>query len=733
MRIAVLDDYQGVALTSADWSPVLGRTGPDGEPCIVNVFRDHVGDPRALVERLLPYAAVVVMRERAPLPAEVLRALPGLRLVVTTGRRNASIDLEAAAAAGITVCGTESRGSAPAELTWALILGLARHLVPEAGAMHRGGWQSTVGADLAGRTLGLLGLGRIGAQVAAVGRAFGMEVTAWSPHLTPERAEAAGARAVGLDELLTGADVVSVHLVLGETTRGLIGPRELALLRPHALLVNTSRGPIVDEAALLAALEAGRLGGVGLDVYDQEPLPVDDPLRTAPRTLLTPHLGYVTEGTYTTFFTGVVEDLVAHLDGAPMRVLDRARDRARDHADNRAPSTGCLTRRPTGYVSRITVRASRRRHRRREDGCMAPLRVLRRMASILTTPLTPEDVIGLVNPLSSARQLRGIVTRVERETADSTSIHFRPGKGWNPHVAGQWARIGVEVDGVRHWRSYSLSAAGGDDPAITVTALGVVSSTLARETKVGDILFLDTPQGDFVLPEHPRPLLMLTAGSGLTPVMSMIRTLVPRRPDADVVLVHSARTPADALFHDELLELEDQFPGLTVRHWFTRETDGTGEAPRRLDLTTPADLDVLCPDWRHRAAYACGPTDFLDAATALWASDGDHGTDATGGSLTIERFAPVLLEGAGGEGGLLTFEKSDREVEAPGDVTLLDAGEGCGVVMPSGCRMGICRSCLVPLVAGRVRDLRTGEVHGDEGELIQTCINAAAGPVHLDL
>ncbi|MEO7448069.1 MAG: ferredoxin reductase [Humibacillus sp.] len=379
---------------------------------------------------------------------------------------------------------------------------------------------------------------------------------------------------------------------------------------------------------------------------------------------------------------------------------------------------------------------------------MAAMRVLRRMASVLLTPLTPEDVIGIVNPLSSARQLRGVVTRVERETTDSTSIHFRPGRGWNPHAAGQWARIGVEIDGVRHWRSYSLSAAGGDDPAITVTALGVVSTALARETRVGDILFLDSPQGDFVLPEHPRPLLMLTAGSGLTPVMSMIRTLVPRRPDADVVLVHSARTPADALFHDELLELADQSPRLIVRHWFTREPGDpdTAEAvdidqsrldpvaaPRRLDLSTSADLDVLCPDWRHRAAYACGPTEFLDAATALWASDGDHGTDATGGSLTIERFAPVLLEGAGGEGGLLTFEKSDREVDAPGGMTLLDAGESCGVVMPSGCRMGICRSCLVPLVAGRVRDLRTGEVHGDEGELIQTCINAAAGPVHLDL
>ena len=344
------------------------------------------------------------------------------------------------------------------------------------------------------------------------------------------------------------------------------------------------------------------------------------------------------------------------------------------------------------------------------------------MASLLTTPLGPEDFLGLVNPLASRRQLRGVVTRVTTETPDSRTIHFRPGRGWNPHAAGQWARIGVEIDGVRHWRSYSLSAPAGADPAITVTAMGFVSSALVRRTQVGDILFLDIPQGDFVLPVHPRPLLMLTAGSGLTPVMSMIRTLVPRRPDADVVLVHSARTRADALFHDELLELADQFPGLKVRHWFTREQDG-----RRMDLTTPADLELLCPDWRDRAAYACGPAEFLDAATDLWQS-------ASGPEeLAIERFAPALLPGVGGQGGLITFEKSDKEVEAAGDVPLLDAGEDCGVVMPSGCRMGICRSCLTPLIAGKVRDLRTGEVHGDEGELIQTCINAAAGPVHLDI
>jgi phosphoglycerate dehydrogenase-like enzyme len=321
MRIAVLDDYQGVALSSADWSPVTSRTGPTGETCTVEVFRDHVSEPDALVERLAAFDAVVVMRERTPLTAAVLGQLPRLRLVVTTGRRNASIDLAAAAAAGITVCGTESRATAPAELTWALILGLARHLVREATAVRSGGWQSTVGTDLAGATLGLLGLGRIGSQVAAVGRAFGMDVIAWSPHLTDERAAAAGARAVALDDLLAASHVVSIHLVLGESTHGLVSHRELALMRPDALLVNTSRGPIIDEAALLAALDAGLLGGVGLDVFDEEPLPVDHPLRAAPRTLLTPHLGYVTRDVYATFFRGVVEDVTAYLDGSPLRAL----------------------------------------------------------------------------------------------------------------------------------------------------------------------------------------------------------------------------------------------------------------------------------------------------------------------------------------------------------------------------------------------------------------------------
>ena len=314
MRIAVLDDYQDVALAMADWAPVRARAE-------VVTFTDHVADQDALVERLEPYDAVVLMRERTPLPRSVIERLPKLRLVVTTGRRNASIDVEAARGRGVTVCATDSPASAPGELTWALILGLSRYLVPESVGMAAGGWQSTVGRDLAGRTLGVVGLGRIGGQVAAVGRAFGMRVLAWSAHLTAERAAEVGASAVPFDRLLSEADVVTVHQVLSDRTRGLIGRAELALMKSDALLVNTSRAAIVDTPALLDALRAGHLGGVGLDVFDQEPLPADHPLRRAPRTLLTPHLGYVTEGVYRTFFAGVVEDIVAFLDGDPVRVL----------------------------------------------------------------------------------------------------------------------------------------------------------------------------------------------------------------------------------------------------------------------------------------------------------------------------------------------------------------------------------------------------------------------------
>lgn len=313
-RVAVLDDYQQVALAMADWTPVLRRAE-------VDVFARHVADPVELVAHLRPYDIVVLMRERTPLTGEVIERLPALKLVVTTGRANSVIDVEAAHRRGIVVSGTGSLATAPVELTWALILALSRHLVAEANAMVAGGWQTTVGRDLSGQTLGVLGLGRIGAQVARVGRAFGMKLLAWSPNLTPERADEVGARAVELEDVLAASDVVTIHLALGERSRGLIGPRELDLMKPDALLVNTSRGPIVDEAALLRALDSGGLGGVGLDVFDHEPLPADHPLRSSPRTLLTPHLGYVTSGVYQVFFREVVEDIVAFLDGAPVRTL----------------------------------------------------------------------------------------------------------------------------------------------------------------------------------------------------------------------------------------------------------------------------------------------------------------------------------------------------------------------------------------------------------------------------
>jgi phosphoglycerate dehydrogenase-like enzyme len=316
MRCAVLDDYQGVALTMADWTPLAGRVD-------VRVLRDHVADREDLVAALADCDVVVAMRERTTFDAELLRRLPRLRLLVTTGMRNAAIDLPAAAAAGVTVCGTASGSSAPVELTWALILGLARHIAVESNALRENGpWQSTVGQELHGRTLGLLGLGKLGSRVARIGAAFGMDVVAWSQNLTAERAADAGARlADGKHDLLRRSDVVSIHLVLSERTRGLLGEPELRAMRPHAYLVNTSRGPIVDAAALVRALREGWFAGAGLDVFDTEPLPARDPLRSLPNVLATPHLGYVTEQNYRTYYSDVVDDIVAFLDGEPRRVL----------------------------------------------------------------------------------------------------------------------------------------------------------------------------------------------------------------------------------------------------------------------------------------------------------------------------------------------------------------------------------------------------------------------------
>jgi phosphoglycerate dehydrogenase-like enzyme len=315
MRCVILDDYQGVATTYADWSVLQGVQ--------TTAVREHLPDQDAVVAALGDAEIVVIMRERTPFPASLLDRLPGLRLLVTTGMRNASVDVAAATARGIVVCGTGSHPTPPAELTWALVLGLARQLVPEATAMRDGGrWQSTVGADLAGATLGVVGLGKIGGRVAAVGKAFGMDVVAWSEHLTDERAAEAGVRRSGsLLDLLGQADVVTLHLVLSDRTRGLVGERELAAMRPSAYLVNTSRSGLVDTAALVAALEEGRIAGAGLDVFDVEPVPLDDRLRSLPSVLATPHLGYVTGRSYRTFFTEAVEDVAAWLAGAPVRRL----------------------------------------------------------------------------------------------------------------------------------------------------------------------------------------------------------------------------------------------------------------------------------------------------------------------------------------------------------------------------------------------------------------------------
>ncbi|MGW6568056.1 D-2-hydroxyacid dehydrogenase family protein [Streptomyces sp. NPDC054975] len=315
-RCAVLDDYQGIALTSADWSPLADRVD-------VRVLREHLTDRDALVAAVEDCEILVVMRERTPLDAELLKRLPRLRLVVTSGMRNASIDLAAAAALGITVCGTASSSEPPAELTWALILGLARHVPAEARALREGGpWQSTVGTDLAGRTLGLVGLGKIGGRVARVGLAFGMEVVAWSPNLDDERAAEHGVvRAADKRELLERSDFVSLHMVLSERTRNLVGDAELRAMRPSSYLINTSRAGLVDEEALLSALREGRIAGAGLDVFRTEPLPADDPLRTLPNVLALPHLGYVTRGNYGRYFGQAVEDIEAFLAGSPVRRL----------------------------------------------------------------------------------------------------------------------------------------------------------------------------------------------------------------------------------------------------------------------------------------------------------------------------------------------------------------------------------------------------------------------------
>ena len=315
MRCVVLDDYQGVATSYADWSVLDGVE--------TTTIREHLRDEHAVVAAVADAEIVVVMRERTPFPARLLARLPRLRLLVTSGMRNAALDVAAANGRGVVVCGTPSSPTPPVELTWALVLGLARQLVPESLALRAGGpWQSSVGRDLAGSTLGVVGLGKIGGRVAAVAQAFGMDVVAWSQHLTDERAAEAGVRrAERLPDLLAQSDVVTLHLVLSDRTRGLVGADELAVMRRSAYLVNTARAGLVDTSALVAALVAGGIAGAGLDVYDEEPLPAAHLLRTLPNVLATPHLGYVTEANYRSYFTGAVEDIAAWQAGHPIRRL----------------------------------------------------------------------------------------------------------------------------------------------------------------------------------------------------------------------------------------------------------------------------------------------------------------------------------------------------------------------------------------------------------------------------
>jgi len=306
-KIAVLDDYQNVALESADWSVLRDRAE-------ITVFQNHLTDLAAVIERLLPFDLVCLMRERTPLPRSVIERLPNLKLIASTGAGNASIDLAAAGDHGIAVVHTGYRSDPTIELTWALILASARHLMTESNSVRSGGWQQTVGTDLRGKTLGVLGLGRIGSRVARLGSAFGMNLIAWSQNLTPEAAKAAGASLVSKDQLFERADILTIHLVLSSRTRGLVGAAELEKMKPTARLINTSRGPIVEEQALIRALEDEQIAGAAIDVFDSEPLPPDHPFRTLDNVLATPHIGYVTRDLYKTFYEDTVSSIRNWLD-----------------------------------------------------------------------------------------------------------------------------------------------------------------------------------------------------------------------------------------------------------------------------------------------------------------------------------------------------------------------------------------------------------------------------------
>ncbi|WP_218627372.1 D-2-hydroxyacid dehydrogenase family protein [Caballeronia sp. dw_19] len=315
MNVALLDDYQNVAMKMADWKSLAPRA-------IVTAFPDHLDDVDALAERLHPFDVVVLMRERTRVPRALLERLPNLKLLITAAMWNASVDIVAATERGIQVCGTDDLPTPAAEMALGLMLALARAIPQEERAIRAGRWQTTLGVGLHGRTLGVIGLGNLGRQMAGYGKVLGMKVLAWSQNLTNEAAAASGAQRVGLDVLLAESDVISIHLKLSERTRGLLGARELSLMKPTAYLVNTARGPIVDESALVAALAEKRIGGAALDVFDVEPMPVDHPFLALENVVLAPHVGYVTEENYQLIYGGVLEDIAAFLDGKLVRPLN---------------------------------------------------------------------------------------------------------------------------------------------------------------------------------------------------------------------------------------------------------------------------------------------------------------------------------------------------------------------------------------------------------------------------
>jgi phosphoglycerate dehydrogenase-like enzyme len=313
VQVAVLDDYQGVALQSADWSLLNGKAN-------ITVFRDHLSGSTALVERLKSFNVLSVMRERTPLTRAIIEQLPNLKLIASTGSRNASIDLAAATEHGITVCYTGYSSHGAIEMTWALILAMLRNVPAEFASVQKGQWQISVGGDLAGKTIGVVGLGGIGARIAKIAHAFEMNIVAWSQNLTRESAEKHGAHLVSKEELFRTADVVTIHLVLSARTKGIIGAAEFGWMKPTAYFVNTSRGPLVDEEALLHALKSRSIAGAALDVYDTEPLPPSHPFRSLDRLLVTPHIGFVTNETYRIFYGDTVENIAAWLGGKPIRV-----------------------------------------------------------------------------------------------------------------------------------------------------------------------------------------------------------------------------------------------------------------------------------------------------------------------------------------------------------------------------------------------------------------------------